>query len=231
MFKYPFNKQTIEPFVISDLSNDKIENSLSDDYEQTYSTELLFEGEHWWGNLHIYFLAKGFADGKDKGYIDVLFKPGAFGYRDNSKLDDLEFVDDAKAMQLIFSAFSEEVQDSVDEGLEALYDYIEEGKLVDYNIEYNKPKKLFQEKITDIYVTQTLTEDGVVELIYDENGCTIKANTYKSISECEFNDKVMKFEYNGQKFVLESYVNAIFHGKEEYHFEDEERNRESLKLI
>ena len=41
----------------------------------------------------------------------------------------------------------------------------------------------------------------------------------------------MKFEYNGQKFVLESYVNAIFHGKEEYHFEDEERNRESLKLI
>ena len=49
MFKYPFNKQTIEPFVISDLSNDKIENSLSDDYEQTYSTELLFEGEHWWG--------------------------------------------------------------------------------------------------------------------------------------------------------------------------------------
>jgi len=100
-------------------------NSNEEGYITTYCLPLSFyyKEEEWIGELLVYFKVIGFGIEGFDGGVDTYFHVPAF----SSSIDGEEYFEDAEAFKFIFSNFGEEIQETIDEALDELYDYYEEG--------------------------------------------------------------------------------------------------------
>ncbi|OLN22091.1 hypothetical protein BTO30_11400 [Domibacillus antri] len=112
----------IKPFVTGELAKAAIEA----DHNHTHRITISFkdrEDEHI-GDLDIYFVVKGFGREDANEEIDVHFSIPFFS---SFGPDGERFLEEAEAMQFIFIHFATEVQDVIDDALDALYEQYEKG--------------------------------------------------------------------------------------------------------
>lgn len=115
----------IKPYLTEDLRESLIENRTGK-FNKTYSLGISFKtsaDEHV-GDLIIYFVAKGFGVEDSSGSIDVQFYVPFFMTQDAAGE---HYLEEAAAMQFIFINYATEIQNVIDEALDALYEYYDNG--------------------------------------------------------------------------------------------------------